>query len=81
MFEPCAIEVQLEHLLQEIPFLGGRSQFSIFAIILAAEVLPIPFGPEKRSAWGIFPDAAIFDKDSLTAWLSSSSRLLGLYLR
>jgi hypothetical protein len=81
MFDPWAIEVQLGHLLQEMPFLGGFSQFRILAMILAAEVLPIPVGPEKRSACGILPEEAIFIKDCFTKTLSSSSKLFGRYFR
>jgi len=60
------------HLLHGSPDLPGFSQLIAFAKILAAEVFPIPLGPEKSRAWGIFPEAIIFLSPSRALVESSS---------
>jgi len=78
MSRPSVIDMQLSHLLHgsiatrsDPDFLF--SQFNIFAIIRAAEVLPVPFGPAKRKAWGTRPDDNTLVSRSLMDNKSSSA--------
>ena len=56
MFEPAVIDKHCLHLLQGSNFPTPRkdfdfdSQLTTLAIILAADVLPLPLGPKKRKA-------------------------------
>src|SRR3989344_257154 len=83
---PSSICWQGRHLLQGSPFLRKASslflvsQLAILARILAAVVLPVPLGPEKRYAWLNLPALAAFPRTSTTkSWPIISARVLGRY--
>ncbi len=73
---PPAIDLHWLHLLQgSVSFFPCFSQLTIFAMILAADVFPVPLGPANKSAWGIFPEETIFFNSPLTESKSKSSRV------
>jgi hypothetical protein len=49
IFVPLVIVLHCSHLLQGFTF-DSRVQLTTLAKILAAEVFPVPLGPEKRKA-------------------------------
>jgi hypothetical protein len=77
---PFFISRQLSHLLQgSTP--SGRKQFIAIEKILAADVLPAPFGPENKKDWGISSDFNILIRLFETESESKSSNLFGRYFK
>ena len=78
--DPSNIPLQISHSLQGSPFFGFK-QLIALARILAAEVLPDPFGPENKNDWGISSADKNFFNLSATSDKSKSDSLFGRYFK